>query len=128
MKTKILLIALLSLLLTAPAFAGTKTVTFAWDQDITSGDLDGWILYEYDDAGNPTGETFDIDYVDGMAFMYEAEITVPSGTATKRCYDLTAYDTSGNESEKSNRPCIDIDFQPPPVPGTFSVTIPVVTE
>ena len=53
---------------------------------------------------------------------------MPDNQSTTLCYDLTASDSSGNESEKSNRVCVDIDFESPVEPTSLSITIGVIAQ
>ena len=108
-------------------FAADKTLTFTWNQ-VLSDDLAGFTLYEYDSAGTLTGDTFNIPYSADMSLEHSEVIAVPDNQSTTLCYDLTASDNSGNESEHSNRACVNIDFESPAIPVSLTITIQVVTE
>ena len=124
---KKILLCMVLLLFYTTANAGQKQLNFAWDEQIEP-DLAGFTLYEYDSAGVPTGTVVDIPYIEPFSWTYGDVFTVPDDVVTTRCYDLDAYDTSGEHSELSNRVCVDIDFLPPGAPTNFTVTIQVVSE
>ncbi|MHA1470887.1 MAG: hypothetical protein ACTSSP_10060, partial [Candidatus Asgardarchaeia archaeon] len=103
-----------------------RTLHFTWDQELPiPNDISYFTLYEYDGYGNLTGNTFNIPYETDMSYEHDEVITVPDNQSTELCYDLTASDTTGHESGKSNRPCVTVDFEPPPVPGSLTITIQV---
>lgn len=117
------------MLFATTAMAADKTLDFTWDQVLPSpNDLSHFTLYEYDNAGNPTGDTFHIPYITDMSYVHSEVITVPDDQSTELCYDITASDNSGNESGKSNRPCKVIDFESPADPTSLTITINVVPQ
>ena len=112
---------------TQSVFAADKTLTFNWDQ-VLCDDLASFTLYEYDNVGTLTGDTFNIPYTTDMSLEHEEVITVPNDQSTTLCYDLTASDSSENESGKSNRPCVNIDFESPAIPVSLTISIKVVAK
>ena len=129
---KLFIMIMISLILgvcSQTVVAAEKSLTFTWDQTLPEpNDLSHFTLYEYDSIGTLTGSAFTIPYVLDMSYSYLEVITVADNQSTERCYDLTASDTNGNESEKSNRACVVIDFESPGIPTTFSITINITTQ
>jgi len=110
-----------------PIFAATESLNFTWDQVLpVPNDLSHFTLYEYDGTGTPTGNTFNIPYETDMSYEHDEVVTVSDDQSTELCYDMSASDATGHESEKSNRPCVTIDLEhPPAVPGSLTITIQV---
>lgn len=127
---KHLILALLTMVLfVSPAFAGTKTLTFIWNQDIPTpvNDLAGWRLYQSPTQGGSCKATKvgnDIAYTTTQTeYTTSSPITVPDGQRTTLYFSMTAFDTSGNESGCSNEVAAVLDFQSPGVPIQLRVTI-----
>lgn len=118
------IIIILALLIVSPAFAGTKTLNFAWDQTI-SPDLAGWKLYTATRAGDPGTLSATITY-DGSgktSYTSAQPITAPDHAETTYYFTLTAFDKSGNETSRSNEVSTVIDFQAPGTPINLKVTV-----
>jgi len=108
--------------------AGDKELTFTIQKDTIEADLDGFVLYEYDAALNPSGRTFDVPYTGQTDITHAEVITVLDNAITTLCYKVDAYDTSDNHSPQSAlNACVDIDFEAPGG-ATVTVTIGVVVE
>ena len=122
---KYLLVVLALLLFASVCFAGTKTLTATWQQAIpTENDLAGWKLYKATVAGGPYTLDRTIPYVSQQTtYTSSAPITVPDGQLTTLYFVLSAFDTSGNESGKSNEVQVQIDFLPPGNPFQLIITI-----
>lgn len=120
-------VLLMALILPALTFAGTKTLTFAWNQDISPG-FAGWKLYR-DTLPNVqplAGKLFaTIPFGGSQQTEYQTSqsITSPDNAEVTYYFVLTAFDTSGNESAKSNEVFAIIDFQSPGVPIQLKVTV-----
>lgn len=124
---KKLLLVLCFLLFAVPAWAGTKTLTFAWNQEISTG-FAGWKLYKAIapnvavSAANlhstiPYGGTPSTEYTTSQPLVS------PDNQVITYYFVLTAFDTAGNESLKSNEVSAEIDFQAPGVPVQLRVTV-----
>lgn len=107
------------------SFAGEKTLTFSWDQNITD-DFAGWTLYHSTtDSSSGFSQFADITYTGQEATTYSSEqpIMSPDGAETTHWFYLTARDVNGNESEPSNVVDVTIDFASPESPFTFEVKV-----
>jgi len=95
------------------ALPGSKQWEAVWDAN-NEADLAGYYLYWRD----PGGAFIDADKVDcGTATNQLLTGIVPNKTELA----LTAYDSSGNESEFSNVVPFDQDSQAPSSPSGFSI-------
>lgn len=122
----LLLLALAFILISSFSFGGTKTLTFGWQQDLPTpvNDLSGWRIYQSTATGGPWTLIETIPYVSPMTeYTASKSITVPDGQVTKLFFTVTAFDTSGNESVRSNEVAASIDFQSPAIPVQFKVTV-----
>lgn len=115
MKKVILLLAVLVMFSIPPsAFAGTSSVTLAWDAPTTNADgtpltdLAGYKLYYGPSSGNYT-QNIDV----GAVITYKAA-NLPDGLYF---FVVTAYDTMGNESDYSNEVSTILDTAKPGKPG-----------
>jgi len=109
-------VSLLIVLIATIAFAEQKNITFGWDRNIEP-DLAGYRLYSSTVSGNysdPNSLTADIQ--DPNADIYELQ---EFDVTTDVYFVLTAYDTSGNESDYSNE--VSIDGTPPNTPINFYI-------
>jgi len=123
---KLFLLVLAFILLTSLSFGGTKTLNFEWQQDLPTpvNDLAGWKLYQGTTTGGPWTLIETIPYVSPMTeYTASKSITVPDGQTTNLYFTLTAFDTSGNESGRSNEVAASVDFQSPTIPVQFKVTV-----
>jgi hypothetical protein len=103
-------------LLLAPA-AQAVTATLTWDPNAEP-DLAGYKIYRLFGACGSTGQTFFLAQVAANARSY-VDTTVPD-TITGVIYEITAINTGGAESGKSNRGCkvlVNIPIPPPPPRG-----------
>ena len=107
------------------AFAGTKNLTFAWSQPGSLAGFAGWKLYQSDVSGLPGVLAMTIPYggVAQTEYTGTKTLTSPDGVTKTYYFTLTAFDTSGNESAKSNEVSAMIDFEAPGVPLTLKVTV-----
>jgi hypothetical protein len=122
---KILIAVLLVVALIGVAYAGQKTLTFAWSQPGSMVGFAGWKLYQSDVAGLPGVLAMTIPYGGTSQTEYTGTkiLTSPDGQTKTYYFTLTAFDTSANESAKSNEVSAVIDFESPSVPVTLKVTI-----
>lgn len=109
------------------AWAGNKTVTFAWNQDMSEG-FAGWKLYKSTTANVSAvpGNLFaTIAYSGAPAQEYTTDqvLSSPDGQVVTYYFVMTAFDNQGNESAKSNEVSARIDFQAPGVPVQLKVTV-----
>jgi hypothetical protein len=124
----ILAVILTALCFVPPAMAGTKTLTFAWEQ-VVPDDFDGWFLHYGTEPGVYDQKLW-IPYSGTVEESYtsDKEIPAPDGQETTFFFALTAVDKSGNASDYSNEVQATLDFQGPADPQNFSVTIKVVSQ
>ncbi|GAG36276.1 unnamed protein product [marine sediment metagenome] len=120
---KKLFLILVLVLLPAIALAGSKDLTFAWDQ-VISEDFGGWELHYGTSPGVYTA-VIDIKYIAGDDGEYSATQTIvaPDGAETTFYFAILAYDTVGNKSVFSNEVSTTLDFEAPLVPQTLRVTV-----
>lgn len=109
------------------AQAGTKTITFAWNQDISEG-FAGWKLYRATSPNvqvNATNLFATIPYGGTTAAEYTTSqpLISPDGQTVTYYFVLTAFDNAGNESDKSNEVSAVIDFMAPGVPIQLKVNV-----
>lgn len=132
MKRIICFVALLALILTfvlaigcRESSAGTKTLTFAWTQPGPLDDLAGWKLYQSDTAGGAGILAMTIPYGGTAQAEYTGvkSLVSPDGQTKVYFFVLTSFDTSGNESGRSNEVSARIDFEVPGIPLTLKVTV-----
>ena len=125
MKKRIFFGILAVMLLATLCFGGTKTLNFAWQQTLPDpNDMAGWKLYQAPVSGGPWTLIETITYTAPQAeYTASKVITVPDGSVTTLFFTVTAFDTSGNESGRSNEVSAKIDFQSPPLPVQFKVTV-----
>ncbi len=124
MKRFILVLAMI-FTLCIPVFAGNKDLNFTWNQTLPSpNDLQGWGLYQASTAGGAYTKIMDITYtVPQTSYTATKLITVPDGIISVLYFVIDAVDTSGNRSDKSNEVSASIDFQPPGIPISLTVTV-----
>jgi len=113
--------------LCAVAQAGNKTLTFEWNQDMSAG-FAGWKLYKAtapNVAVSAANLFATLPYGGTPSTSYTADqpLTSPDGQTITYYFVLTAFDTSGNESPKSNEVSAPIDFQAPGAPNTLTVIV-----
>jgi hypothetical protein len=114
MIKKLLIAGLFVLLISINAFAA-KAITFTWAPNQES-DLAGYKLY----TGNATGNyTANVD----VGNVITHTLTLPDGNYY---FALSAYDTSGNESGKSNEVSTVVDTTPPAAPGSLNITVQII--
>ena len=123
-----LLVALLGLLLVVPVvFAGSKTITFQWDYPTPPADLAGFYIYKANAAGGPyptTARIATIPFVAGTTTYTSLQpFTAPDNAETTYYFVASAYDTSGNESGKSNEISYKFDFLSPINPINFIIKV-----
>ena len=116
MKTVLII---LSILLASTAYAATD-VTFQWDAN-TESDLAGYRLYRAETSGAYTKGAFIKEIPCAASQTACATATdqgVPDGTYF---WVVTAFDTSGFESDWSNEVTDTIDTQAPSPPGHLNI-------
>lgn len=125
----VLLTVLFTFAFVSGATAGTKNITFRWEQTL-SANFGGWILYAR--QGSSGGGDLSqyttiatIDYSGNPLPEYETMEIVPSpdGQAIEYFFVLTAFDNEGNESTASNEVSKVIDFESPAAPERLIITI-----
>ncbi|HSE57604.1 MAG TPA: hypothetical protein VLA99_02790, partial [Nitrospiraceae bacterium] len=92
-------ILVLLLMLIAPTAAEAASVTLTWNAN-TESDLAGYKVYRGTPCGNPAALPFLADVGNVTSYI---DTSAPDGVDVE--YEITAYDTSGNESVRSNRAC-----------------------
>ncbi len=108
-------------------FAGSKTLTFQWDYPIPPTDLAGFYFYKADVAGGPYTKVSTIPFIIGQVqYVSPQNLTVPDNTEVIMYFVVSAYDTSGNESTKSNEVNYKFDFVAPANPINFIIKIVTV--
>ena len=122
---KIILWTMILMGIAVIAFAGTKNLTFAWSQPGSLAGFAGWKLYQSDVSGLPGVLAMTIPYggVAQTEYTGSKVLTSPDGVTKTYYFTLTAFDTSGNESAKSNEVSAMIDFESPGVPLQLRVTV-----
>lgn len=122
-KSVLVLIFILFFILPVTAMADPRgeTLTFQWEQDISS-DFAGWKLYLSQTSGGPYVYAATIDFVSQQTkYTSEEIIDAPDNQVTVLYFVFTAFDTANNESDYSNEVNHEFDFEAPANP--FSVTI-----
>lgn len=118
----------LGLLLMAamPTCGGEKTLSFTWEQEISS-DFAGWQLFSSEssasyDVSNPLAN---VVYAGTVLSEYEKDVVFesPDGASKTYYFVIRAYDESGNYSGFSNEVTSTIDFAAPGIPAAFGVEI-----
>jgi hypothetical protein len=125
MKKLICVVSILAMVLLAgTAFAGTKTLTFAWGQTLST-DFAGWKLYRATIAGGPYTLMTTINYTGTPQTEYTSpqSLVSPDGQQVTYYFTLTAFDQAANESARSNEVSAVIDFLAPGVPIQLKVTV-----
>jgi hypothetical protein len=133
MKSKlkqILLIMLLTLCLSIPAFAGEQELTFGWDFRTVQANFAGWYIYYSDvsmaDCKVDNQGSITIPYIPGMTEFTTTQIfTSPDGQEKEWFFSIVGFDTSDNESGCSNEVSVVIDLESPPTETNFSVTVTI---
>ncbi len=122
---KLLLLTLAFLFITSLSFGGQKVKTFGWQQDLPDpNDLAGWKLYQSSTAGGPWTLVETIPYISPLTeYTASKSIIVPDNQVTTLYFTVTAFETSGNESGRSNEVSAVFDFQPPGIPVQFKITV-----
>lgn len=115
------------LCLTAYSWAGTKTITLAWNQTIKAG-FGGWKVYMSTSpnvAVTPTNLFVTIPYGGTPASTYVADkdLTSPDGQLVTYYFRMTAYGTNGAESGPSNEASVAIDFRGQDAPYSLTVVV-----
>jgi hypothetical protein len=116
----------LFILAAVPALAGTKTLTFGWQQNATDlPQMQDWKLYKADAAGGPYTLFATIPYNGTPAQEYTSTnpLTSPDGQEKTYYFVVRATDKQGNSSGYSNEVAALIDFLSPSVPVTLRVTV-----
>ena len=121
-----------SLLLTdsgVDAQTPTATVNLSWNAN-TESDLAGYKVYRGQGTTQCGASTPLYSLVVGTTpvTVLRPATTYTDSTVARIdgpvCYELTAYDTSGNESGRSNRAQAVLNLNPPSAPQNLSVVIP----
>ena len=125
-----LLIFVLIAALASPTLAGSKQLTFAWEQVLPeTNDLKEWRIYSATQAGGPYALMATVPYVSPQTtYTSSQQMTSPDGQRVQYFFVLTALDTAGNQSGYSNEVNTWIDFEGPGIPTKFTVTVTVVPQ
>ena len=126
----ILLVAVLFAALASPMWAGSKQLTFAWEQVLPeTNDLKEWRIYSATQSGGPYTLTATVPYVSPQTtYTSSQQMTSPDGQRVQYFFVLTALDNAGNQSGYSNEVSTWIDFEAPGIPTKFTVTVTVVPQ
>jgi hypothetical protein len=123
MIRKTLFTILLLAVLIAPAFAADKTVILTWTPN-TETDMAGYTGFRYSSSSDTTvDETWTVAHPTATK---STVINVPDNSSVNICFELDAYDTSGNHSARSSRVCANIpgnDTAAPGPPTNVRITI-----
>lgn len=122
---KVALFSLVCLFLfSGVCLAGTKTLNFAWNQEM-SADFAGWKLYSSETAGGPYTLFTTVNYNGTVLPEYTSSqnLVSPDGEQKTYYFTLTAFDLAANESGRSNEVSTVIDFLAPGVPIQLKVTV-----
>lgn len=127
-----IIISILVFILTAPAFAATVELNFAWDRN-TETDLAGYRLYQSATSGQYTKGTTSANFIKAIPAVNpvsgtnhpSSTLQSMTGTDGQRVFFvLTAYDATGNESGFSNEVSFTFpDTTAPQPPKGFLVTL-----
>jgi hypothetical protein len=105
----------------------TVNLTFAWEQaaaDTSNPGFGGWKLYRSATAGGPYALVETIPFSSpGATYTATRPISSPDGTTSTWFFVLTAFDSAGNESGRSNEVSAVIDFEAPGMPVNLRVTV-----
>jgi len=150
----LLVVLVMVFALSTNCFAGTKTLTFAWEQYDIPEDFKGWQLQvtaiappeswtneksTWIDDPRTTKEWKDAVFIDyggggGEHYTKDYVMTSPEGQKVRYWYRMAAQDESGNRStwtygeDQIGLCAAEIDFEAPPGPCKFTVTVKVVPE
>ncbi|MEI7425291.1 MAG: hypothetical protein WCK10_04225 [Candidatus Staskawiczbacteria bacterium] len=121
----ILFITCMIIFSVSSANAGSKTLTFAWEQVLPSpNNLVGWKLYIANTAGGTATLLATIPFVSVAAsYTTTQTITVPDGVITTRYFKILAYNSTGLESDFSNEISTTINLTVPGIPTNLRITI-----
>lgn len=122
---RLFLLVLAFILITSLSFGGQKTKTFVWQQDLPSpNDMAGWKLYQASISGGPWILIETIPYISPLTeYTVSKSIMGPDNQVTTLYFTVTAFDTSGNESGRSEEVSAVFDFQPPGIPVQFKMMV-----
>jgi hypothetical protein len=122
-------LCLVSLLVGVPGLSFAAEANLTWDSN-TETDLAGYKVYR----GNAAGGVCPIGPLQPLMINGTAVSVPKSATATttytdttvpvfdgQLCYELTAYDTSGNESTRSTRGVKSVNLVPPQAPKNLLI-------
>ena len=105
------------------ADARDETLTFQWDQDLTS-DFAGWKLYTSQISGGPYVYAATIDFVSEQTeYTSDEVIEAPDNQVAVMYFVMRAFDTAGNSSADSNEVSHEFDFEAPPAPFSFTIVV-----
>lgn len=115
------------MVLTLAPWAEAATKTLVWDYPSPPADLAGFRVYRGVAAacalvGTPLPAPIAtvLKPIAGPLVLSYIDTAVPDNDGAV-CYELTAYDTAGNESVRSIRAEVFINFQRPPVPTNLRI-------
>lgn len=115
---KKLLFAVLIILFAATAYAQIVNITFMWDKN-TESDLAGYYLYQSNMSGDYSSDASAVIMADANTYTHQTDME----SGVPLFFVLTAFDTSGNESDYSNevQHTIFIDTNAPAAPMIFNI-------
>lgn len=132
MKKYAILAVLSMFLFFGTADAGTGSLKFGWQQTLPSpNDMKEWRLYKSTTPNVqviPANLFATIPFVSAQTdYTSTQPLTSPDSQRVQYFFVLTAVDTSGNASGKSNEVNAWVDFQAPGVPINVTLTVTVDT-
>ena len=104
--------------------ARETNVTFTWTQNIPS-DMGGWRIYKSTSSTGPWEQLFNIEYtIEQDEYTVTRAVEAPDNQTTTYYFSVSAYDDTGNESEKTlgDRP-VTFDYQSPQQPVNFIISV-----
>ena len=125
MKKLICLTIIALLLACGNAWAGSRTITLAWDYPYEAPDLAGFRIYQAGASGQYDLKSPALVVSDPAARQATLPKPLPDGTYY---WAMTAFDRVGNESGLSPELRHDLDATAPPVPAVPRVVVTVIVQ
>jgi hypothetical protein len=104
--------------------ARSTDLKFTWTQVIPA-DMGGWRIYKSQSSNGPWTQIFHIGYVSEQAeYTITRAVEAPDDQVTTYYFTISAYDTTGNESEKYTPAQLwTFDYQAPQKAITFIISV-----